>query len=363
MYRYIGNKTKLLSEVMSSVGELVKPGSTVVDLMAGTGVVSAELRKAGYRVIAADLMTYSKCHLDTLLRLDAYPDFTGLREKGLISAVGQDAYGEVLDLLNGLEPVDGYFFREFSPDGRPANGSPSRKYFTSQNAKKIDSIRIVIGYWSKQSLITPIEESLLRHTLIMAANEVASISGTYGYFLARFGRGALEPVVLKPAALIASGKTDNVVLQGYAEELAKGITADCCYIDPPYMKRQYAANYHILETLARGDEPIAEGKSGLRPWRDQYSNLCTKTRGKDSFRAIFSNMDCPYFLVSYSEDGLFSLEELVELFSEFGSVTVKAIPYNRFRSNNSPLGKKLEEYIICLRKGVEGSEVSYGGIC
>ncbi|MCZ5120468.1 DNA adenine methylase [Escherichia coli] len=37
----------------------------------------------------------------------------------------------------------------------------------------------------------------------------------------------------------------------------KQIQCDLCYIDPPYMKRQYAANYHILETLARGDEPEA----------------------------------------------------------------------------------------------------------
>ena len=40
---------------------------------------------------------------------------------------------------------------------------------------------------------------------------------------------------------------------------------------PHISKRQYAANYHILETLHGNVEPEAIGDSGLRPWRDQYS--------------------------------------------------------------------------------------------
>ena len=90
------------------------------------------------------------------------------------------------------------------------------------------------------------------------------------------------------------------------------------------MKRQYAANYHILETLARGDEPDAIGVSGLRPWRDQYSNFCTKTKIRDSFRKIFNEMKCKKFLVSYSEDGLLKIEEIEEFFSKFGGVHISS---------------------------------------
>ncbi len=35
------------------------------------------------------------------------------------------------------------------------------------------------------------------------------------------------------------------------------MNAYLCYVDPPYMKRQYAANYHLLETIAKGDNPVA----------------------------------------------------------------------------------------------------------
>lgn len=345
MYRYIGNKTKLLSEITDLVAKYVPVGGTVADVMAGTGTVAAELRRCNYKVIASDIMTYSKHHLSVQLLMDSEPAFEGLSSE-LGSFV---CYNEVLEYLNNLTPVCGYFYQEFSPEGTPANGCPPRKYFTSDNAKHIDAVRMEINRWVEKRLITSLEESLLKHDLIMAANEVANISGTYGYFLSKFHGSALMPFSMK-ASSFEGGSIENTVLQGYAEELSSSITADLCYIDPPYIKRQYAANYHILETLARGDEPEAQGKSGLRPWRDQYSNLCTKTKSMDSFRQIFSKMNCPVFLISYSEDGLFPVSELMDTFAEFGKVSLKEIEYKRFRSNRSSLGKAIHEYIITLEK-------------
>ena len=61
-------------------------------------------------------------------------------------------------------------------------------------------------------------------------------------------------------------------------------------------------------------------------------------------------MDCPYFLISYSEDGLFPVEELLELFARFGEVTLKEIDYKRFRSNSSSLAKNISEYLIVVKK-------------
>ena len=45
---------------MASTQEMIGKTGTVVDLMAGTGLVAAEYRKMGYAVIASDMMTYSK---------------------------------------------------------------------------------------------------------------------------------------------------------------------------------------------------------------------------------------------------------------------------------------------------------------
>ena len=350
MYRYIGNKTKLLPFLMETIAEEAPLNAVVVDLMAGTGSVSAALRKEGYHVIASDMMTYSKHHLVTQLLLNAPPSFQGVRAYLDPGAAELSGYEAVLKYLNSLPGKESYFFQEFSPDGTPINGSPSRKYFTSQNAKKIDAIREQINQWIDSDLITPEEESVLKHTLIMAVNDVANISGTYGYFLSRFNANSLAPLVLEPISFIPDENIHNTVIQGFAEDIASAITADLCYIDPPYMKRQYAANYHILETIARGDFPETIGKSGLRNWWDQHSKFCTKTRIRASFSKVITEMNCGKFVISYSEDGLLSLNELLELFSSFGEVTHKTVEYSRFRSNNSSLSKKINEYIIILTK-------------
>lgn len=351
MYRYIGNKSKLTQHILERVEQLIGRTGTVADIMAGTGTVSLELRKAGYKVIASDVMTYSYHHLISNLCMDKAPDFSKVifTEKMSIDD-NENAYEIVLNYLNSLPPKKSFFYKEFSPDGEPSNGCPARKYFTSDNAAKIDAIREKINEWVEQQVITDIEESLLKHTLIMAVNEVANISGTYGYFLSDFKKNANDKIKLTPIKFLEGNYTGHIVMHGFAEDLASSMKADLCYIDPPYMKRQYAANYHILETIARGDFPDAVGKSGLRDWWDQHSKLCTKTKGLQSFEKILNDIDCPKFLISYSEDGLFSLEQLKECFSKFGEVNVQAIDYNRFRSNDSKLPKKLKEYLISIER-------------
>lgn len=350
MYRYIGNKTKLLPQIMDKIQEMIGDTGVVADVMAGTGTVSLELRKKGYKVIASDVMTYSYHHLVTNLKISEYPKFLGLINSGVIVPGNGTPYLMVLDYLNNVEPNFGFFYREFSPDGKPLNGSPARKYFTAKNAAKIDAIREKINEWINFDSITDVEESLLKHTLIMAVNKVANISGTYGYFLSDFKKNALDELKLEPVDIFDKNPEGHIVRLGFAENLAKLITADLCYIDPPYMKRQYAANYHILETIARGDFPEAIGKSGLRDWWDQHSKLCTKTRGLQSFEKILNDMHCDKFLISYSEDGLFSLKQLEECFKKYGKVKIETIEYNRFKSNKSKLPQKLQEYLISVER-------------
>ncbi|MDY6312457.1 MAG: DNA adenine methylase [Lachnospiraceae bacterium] len=350
MYRYIGNKTKLLPYIMERTEELIGNQGTVADIMAGTGSVSLEYRKRGYRVIASDMMTYSYHHLNVNLLLDEAPAFDGVISSNEVPLDAEGPYASVLQYLNNLEPIESFFYKEFSPAGDPSSGCEPRKYFTSENAGKIDAIREKINEWKTNRRITQIEESLLKHTLIMAVNEIANISGTYGYFLADFKKNSLDGIVLKPVEFYPDNAAGHEVFLGFAEEIANQITADLCYIDPPYMKRQYAANYHILETIARGDFPDAIGKSGLRDWWDQHSKLCTKTRGIQSFERIIGDMNCDKFLISYSEDGLFKLDELEACFGNFGHVEVIKIDYNRFRSNNSKLPKNLKEYLISIER-------------
>lgn len=193
MYRYIGNKAKLTPYILDKVQQMIGDTGTVADIMAGTGTVSLELRKKGYKVVASDVMTYSYHHLNVNLCMKKPPEFLGLKD--IITDDSQCMYESVLKYLNCIEPKKSFFYREFSPEGTPRNGTPSRKYFTSENAMRIDAIREKINEWIDDKLINKSEESLLKHTLIMAVNEVANISGTYDIGLEEIFRGERRGVI------------------------------------------------------------------------------------------------------------------------------------------------------------------------
>ena len=353
-FRYIGTKTRIVDEILAKISEIVDTGARIVDLMCRIGAVPAALRKQGYRVTANDLMTYSYHHARVILLFTELPTFANAHE--FINRFYLDEekelfpltpYERLLRALNNVPLEKGYFWKEFSVEGEPRNAQRPRNYFSPENAAKIDAFRGWIRELHNEKQINDLEHSLLIHDLIMASNDVANIAGTYGHYLSKLVGRAKEPIQIRPTPLFLmddSGK--HAVLQGYAEEIARQTKCDLCYIDPPYMKRQYAANYHILETLAREDEPEAIGASGLSPWRDQHAKFCTKTRIRESFRQIFINMGCHHYLISYSEDGLLSLEQLKELFEEFGETQMSTLRNKRFKSNKSDLRPYLTEYLF-----------------
>lgn len=335
-YRYIGNKTRIADVIADIMSGYLADGARVADPMCGTAAMSATFRALGYRVTASDMMTFAAQHARVRLMLAEAPAFDGL---GM-------TYPEALAELNALPGQHGLFWREYGPEGEPDAGCRPRKYFSAENAARLDAIRSRLTEWG--DVLAPLEESLLRHDLVLAANRVANIAGTYGHYRSTWSTGALRPLQLAPSEFDSGPVDDHVVLQGRVEDVATQISADACYLDPPYMKRQYAANYHILETLARGDEPQPVGVSGLRDWWDQYSDFCSKRNIADAFAATFEKMDCDLFFVSYSEDGLLSPDAMTSLFSDFGKVDRYDIPHQRFKSNAGGEGGRVTEFLYVI---------------
>jgi adenine-specific DNA-methyltransferase len=101
MYRYIGNKTKLLPYIIDKTKELIGNNGVVADIMAGTGSVALEFKRHGYSVIASDIMTYSYHHLVVNLLLKESPEFAGIN---YLLLGNKTPYEEVVDYLNSLPP-------------------------------------------------------------------------------------------------------------------------------------------------------------------------------------------------------------------------------------------------------------------
>ena len=174
---------------------------------------------------------------------------------------------------------------------------------------------------------------MLLHHLILATNKVANISGTYGYFLRKLSRPALQPLTFEPIEFEQT-PGHHSVLHGPVEKHASTLNVDAVYLDPPYTKRQYAGNYHVLETIAREDEPVAAGDGGLRPWKDQASDFCYKRTAGQAFHETLTQLNVPHVFISYSQDGQIQEDELLSILSDFGKVRFQEQPYVRYRSND-----------------------------
>jgi adenine-specific DNA-methyltransferase len=340
MYRYLGNKTAILEPLLEVISKNAPPGSRFLDAMCGTASVSSALAEAGHVVTAADILTFPGYHAEVRLRMSDSPDFHSL---------GGD-YGSVLNELNNVEGLNGYFWNEYSEGGHPLNASKPRLYFTSENASKIDAMDQQIKFWKNEGRLSEGEWILLRHDLIMAVNRVANIAGTYGHFRSSFTKASFAKLSLKPTVFNEWASTNNRVIRGAAEEIAPYQDVDVIYLDPPYTKRQYSANYHLLETLAVGDNPDPIGESGLRDWWPQYSDFCSKRKIRQAFRAVLGAGNYSTAFVSYSEDGLLQSEEMQSLLQEFGEVRIHTISHKRFKSNQSLLSQSLSEYVFEVKR-------------
>ncbi|HBB9908903.1 TPA: DNA adenine methylase [Citrobacter freundii] len=320
-FRYLGNKTRLADWIVGEIMRVLPAGSTIADPMCGTASVSLALARANYSVIAADALTFPVIHARARLLVKQAPAFKVF-----------GGYYKMLEWMRLVEPVEGYFFREFGQNGKPENGRAPRLYFSATNAAHIDGVRDGIRKLAASGDISEIEHSLMLHHLILATNKVANISGTYGYFLRKLSRSALQAIGFDPIAFEQT-PGHHMVLHGPIEEHASRLQVDAVYLDPPYTKRQYAGNYHILETLAREDEPVAVGDGGLRPWKDQASDFCYRRNAVKAFRETLKQLNVPHVFISYSPDGQVHEDELFSLLSEFGMVKLYEQPYARYRSN------------------------------
>lgn len=321
-YRYLGNKTRLTNWIVGEISRVLPAGSSIADPMCGTASVSVALARAGYSVTAADALTFPVVHARTRLLAKQAPAFKAL-----------GGYDNALDWMRSAAPVQGYFFVEFGDAGEPANGRAPRRYFSATNAAHIDGIRVGIRKLATSGALTEVEHSVLLHHLMLSTNKVANISGTYGYFRRTLSGPALRPLTFEPIEFETT-PGDHTVLQGPVEELAASLGTDAVYLDPPYTKRQYAGNYHVLETLAREDEPVAAGDGGLRPWTDQASDFCYRRSAGQAFRETLKRLDASHVFISYSEDGQVQEGELLSILNDFGKVTLHELPHVRYRSND-----------------------------
>lgn len=331
--RYIGSKTKLLGFIEGVIKEKCGDISQMVfcDLFAGTCSVSRHFKPLCKHIITNDLELYSHVLALNYVCNNVEVDY-------------QDLFAK----MNNLTPVVGKITENFSP-----HGQYGRKFFTTQNATKIDAIRQEIENY------TGPEKNLLLCSLIESADIIANTTGVYGAYLKEFNSRAQQAFILKPY-LFAKGATSDCHNED-ANSVIEKISGDILYLDPPYNTRQYSSNYHILNYICSYDFQIKknlnkqtgqqeESKTGLSEDynRSDYSSRANAAASLDS---LIAKSKFKYIFMSYNNEGLISQQEVKNIFSKYGEYSIKEQQHKRYKSNSrNEQALTVSEYIHILEK-------------
>ena len=329
---YIGSKHRLGDFIKSTVSEVVSEDLSQMifcDLFAGTGSVGRKFKTSVKSVIANDIEFYSYILLKNYIENHQHLESEAL-----------------LVELNKLQGKTGFVFEEYSE-----NGEAGRLYFSEANGKRIDAIRQQIDNWKLNKKIGENQYFFLLASLLESADKVANTASVYAAFLKKVKPTAQRELKLQPAKFELTTHSHKV-FQKDANQLIKEIEGDILYLDPPYNARQYGANYHILNTIAKYDTFAPRGKTGLR---DYYrSNYCRRKEVEKSFRELVENARFRYIFFSYNNEGLMPSEEIKKVMSRFGNYDLVTRNYKRFKAdrteNRNHTANNTTEYLHILEK-------------
>jgi len=333
-YRYIGSKVRIADEIMKFIGPPSKSSGFFVDAFCGTGIVSSKAADIGWRVKANDMMTNAVIMSESRLLSCSDVSFAAL-----------NGYKNAVSILNEADNC-GFIWREYSPASLELVGI-ERRYFSESNARRIDGATELIHQWYNEKTINDKERDLLLATVISAVNDVANIAGTYGCFLSKWTQQSKTMISYVPLELRENPVCFSVSSLDVFD--VKSASKDVVYLDPPYTKRQYASYYHILETIAKGDQPKVEGIAGLRPWKDKASVFCYKSKALNALISLVRSQKAERVVISYSNEGHIQLDELEQELKRTGTVRVIELgTIGKYRPNQkaSAKGSEVCEYLI-----------------
>jgi 16S rRNA G966 N2-methylase RsmD len=414
---YLGSKARLLEAIGASLDAVDPARGRVVDLFTGSGVVAAHVARAR-DVTAVDIQEYARVIAASLLapqRLCAEAVVSEARERQ--AALLETPIAELIRheqactaALAGGDPEPlceliehGSALAAEHGEGPPAG--PLADALAAASEALADTVLtrlyggVYFGYGQALALDC-LRASVSTDTglaaIMSAASEcVTSVGNHFAQPLRPRDRdGRPKPPTLRAAArrrgsdvfahftsrldeyatLPAPTHDGTAVHADYRDFLANADGIAAVYADPPYTRDHYSRFYHVLETIAVGDDPgvshmHVNGETRLsrglyRPDRHQ-SPFCIRSEAPGAFAELFAGVrrhDVPLVL-SYSpythqtaarpRPRLLTIPQLVDLakthFRDVSVVSAGPLAHSRFNATrlNGDATGEAEVFVIC----------------
>lgn len=308
--RYIGSKSKLITWIFNNLN--LDDINSACDVFAGSGVIA-------YNFVS------SKQIKDIILNDILYSNYVIYNAFFMGQEADFDFIVELKDFFNNDLPLKNNYFNENFSD----------KFFSYHDCLKIGSIREYIDTMN----IDNITKNILLASLIYSMDKIANTVGHFeAYRKSVIPQDKFIYELIKP---IKHNKNINIY-RNNANELAKNISADIFFLDPPYNSRQYSRFYHVYENLVKWEKPVLTG-TALKPTPENMSEYC-RSKAAVELDDLISNLDCKRIALTYnntynskssSSQNKIYLDELEEILNKKGNVVIKEQKYKHFNAGKT----------------------------
>ena len=313
--RFMGSKSKLLSEIWSVVSQFNV--NTVVDLFSGSGVVGYMLKAQGKAVVSNDYMAMSATFTKAMI------------ENNTVTLPLEEAK----ELLVAHKKSDHFVATTFKG-----------LYYSDEENDLIDTLRTNIAAMRDQYKQAIAMTSLIRACLKKRPRGIFTYTG-HRYDDGRqdlkksLSQQFLESVEAVNKSIFDNGKS-NFSKHGDAMDL-KVENADLVYIDPPYYSplsdNEYVRRYHFVEGLARDWKGVEiQEHTQTKKFKSYPTPFSTRKGAADAFDKLFKKFANSVLVVSYSSNSQPTQDEMVAIMAKYKEhVEVIPIDYKYSFGNQS----------------------------
>jgi len=320
----------MVNQIYSIINNIVSEGS-FCDPFGGIGTVGSYFKRRGYQVHIGEILNFPHHFQISKIQLNKTPPFSSVLNKNY-----SDREEMLIGLMNSIKPINGWLVEEYAR---------KRKFFTVENAKKIQGCWNKIKKWQKLKLLNDEEFSILISSLIESMDRVANTAGTYYAYLKNMSYKSLRRYkfdLIKPVKGAINCKAYFID----AIAMMKQKSYDIIYLDPPYNERSYAHYYHLPETVAKLKTPQLKGKCGIPVGEILRSDFNHRKKAIIALQDIMKIAQFKLLVFHYAENGLLHHDTINNLLKPYGRVENIELNSRQYSANKAHKSIKNLLYIV-----------------